>query len=101
MAQLDIHDLQEATAWDADGEKLGQVSQVHVDARTREPAFVTVALGLFNTREHFVPFEGARLDGGDLYVAYTKDTIADAPDLTAESELTDEQTATLRDYYNL
>ncbi|WP_243400554.1 PRC-barrel domain-containing protein [Arthrobacter sp. Bz4] len=57
MAQPDIHDLQEATAWDADGEKLGEVSQVHLDARTGEPAFVTVGLGLFNTREHFIPFD--------------------------------------------
>lgn len=101
MAQPDIHDLQEATAWDADGEKLGEVSQVHLDARTGEPAFVTVGLGLFNTREHFIPFDGARLDGGDLYLAYTKDKITDAPDLTADSELTDEQTAALREYYNL
>ncbi|MHA7276704.1 PRC-barrel domain-containing protein [Arthrobacter sp. HLT1-21] len=101
MAQPDIHDLQEATAWDADGEKLGQVSQVHLDAHTGEPIFVTVALGLFNTREHFIPFDGARLDGGDLHVAYTRDKITDAPDLTAESELTDEQTGSLREYYNL
>ncbi|MBG6179641.1 PRC-barrel domain-containing protein [Arthrobacter sp. CAN_A1] len=101
MAQLDIHDLQVATAWDADGEKLGEVSQVHLDARTGEPTFVTVALGLFNTREHFIPFGGARLDGGDLHVAYTKNKITDAPDLTAESELTDEQAAALREYYSL
>ncbi|WP_026552552.1 PRC-barrel domain-containing protein [Arthrobacter sp. H20] len=101
MAQSDISALQEATAWDADGEKLGEVSQVHLDARTGEPAWLTVPLGLFNTREHFIPFDGARLEGGDLHVAYSKDKIIDAPDLGADSELTDEQTASLREYYNL
>lgn len=101
MAQLDIHDLQEATAWDDDGEKLGEVSQVHLDARTGEPAWLTVPLGLFNTREHFIPLRGARVDGGDVYVAFSKDQIADSPDLTAESELTEEQEESLRDHYNL
>lgn len=101
MAQPDIQELQEATAWDADGEKLGQVSQVHLDARTGEPVWLTVALGLFNTREHFIPYQGARLDGDDLHVAYTKDKITDAPDLEAASELTDERMATLSEYYGI
>ena len=36
-------------AWDADGEKLGNVSQVHLDGISRKPAWVTVGLGLLFT----------------------------------------------------
>lgn len=99
MAQLDIHVLQTATAWDRDGEKLGAVSQVHLDKVSGEAVWITVPLGLFNTREHFVPVAGARLDGENVYVAAAKDMIADSPDLSADSELTPAQEDLLREHY--
>lgn len=99
MDSLEMEDLQTATAWDASGEKLGSVSQVHLDGLSGQPAWVTVGLGLLNTREHFVPLSGARLDGENLYVAVSKDAIKDSPDFTVEEGLTAEQEASLRDYY--
>ena len=101
MDNLDLEQLQAATAWDANGEKLGNVTQVHLDGISREPAWVTVGLGLLNTRENFVPLAGSRLDGDNLYVAVLKDTIKDAPDFTVEEGLTAEQEADLRNYYGV
>lgn len=99
MDQLELEELQAATAWDVNGEKLGNVTQVHLDGLSGRPAWVTVGLGLLNTRENFVPLAGSRLDGDNLYVAVSKDTIKDAPDFTTEEGLTAEQEAELRDYY--
>lgn len=96
---LNMEELQEATAWDASGEKLGNVTQVHLDGASRSPAWITVGLGLMNSREHFVPLAGARLDGGNLYVAVTKDKIKDSPDFKSVEGLTAEQESELRDYY--
>lgn len=99
MENLELEQLQAATAWDVNGEKLGNVTQVHLDGASREPAWITVGLGLLNTRENFVPLAGSRLDGDNLYVAVSKDTIKDAPDFTVEEGLTAEQESSLRDYY--
>lgn len=99
MDSLELEDLQAATAWDTNGEKLGNVTQVHLDGLSHKPAWVTVGLGLLNTRENFVPLAGSRLDGENLYVAVSKDKIKDAPDFTVEEGLTAEQEATLQDYY--
>ncbi|GAA2173001.1 hypothetical protein GCM10009784_05650 [Arthrobacter parietis] len=101
MDNLELEELQAATAWDASGEKLGNVTQVHLDGLSNEPAWVTVGLGLLNTREHFVPLAGARIDGENLYVAVSKDAIKDSPDFTVEEGLTADQEASLRDYYRV
>ncbi|MHA7246148.1 PRC-barrel domain-containing protein [Arthrobacter tecti] len=101
MERLELEQLQAATAWDVDGEKLGNVSQVHLDGVSGEPAWVTVGLGLLNSRENFVPLAGSRLDGDSLFVAVTKDAIKDSPDFSSEEGLTPENEDSLRTYYNL
>jgi hypothetical protein len=75
------HELQSATMWDSSGHRLGLVGQVHRDNETGQLAWLTVALGLAETRERFVPLAGARVEGSDVYVAYDHDTIKDSPDI--------------------
>jgi len=103
-AQFGIHDLQDATVWDAADTKLGTVSQVAVDAFGR-PVWVSVPLGLMETREKFVPLAGARLVQGaqvpDLHVAYSSDTIKDAPDAERGETLTPAEEDLLRRHYGL
>lgn len=101
MEHLELEQLQAATAWDVDGEKLGNVTQVHLDPVSGEPAWVTVGLGLLNSRENFVPLAGSRLDGGNLYVAVSKDKIKDSPDFPVEEGLTADEETSLRSYYNV
>jgi hypothetical protein len=99
----DIHELQDATAWDSEGHKLGQVGQVHRDRGSGRIAWITVALGLLETKSRFVPMAGARVEGPDVHVAYDGDTIKDSPDLdiNAEEGLSSEQEAELAAYYGL
>lgn len=103
-AEFGIHDLQDATVWDAADTKLGKVSQVAVDAFGR-PVWVSVPLGLMETREKFVPLSGARLVQGaqvpDLHVAYSADTIKDAPDAERGNALNPAEEELLRRHYGL
>ncbi|GAA3680729.1 hypothetical protein GCM10023081_18570 [Arthrobacter ginkgonis] len=103
-AEYGIHDLQDATVWDAADMKLGTVSQVAVDAFGR-PVWVSVPLGLMETREKFIPLAGARLVQGaqvpDLHVAYGSDTIKDAPDAERGETLSPAEEELLRRHYGL
>ena len=83
------------------GDKVGSVGQVYVDDTTGAPNWVTVKTGLFGTAETFVPVENARLDGHDIVVGYTKDTIKAAPRVDADGSLSPEEEDTLYRHYGL
>ncbi|MBT2514990.1 PRC-barrel domain-containing protein [Arthrobacter sp. ISL-30] len=70
-----------------DGERIGGIGQFYVDDVGNEPSWVTVKTGLFGTRESFVPLEGARMEGDDLVVAYTKEQVKEAPSVDPEGHL--------------
>ena len=97
--QYVIHELQVSNVWAKDGERLGLVDNVHLDRATGEPAWVTVALGLFEGRQYFVPLQGSRRDEDDLYVNYSRKAIEDSPDMDHDGALTADEEARLEDYY--
>lgn len=101
MAQSEINELQDATAWDSEGSKLGAVNEVHLERTTGAPGWVTVSLGLLNTREHFIPLAGSRFEGGDLHLGWTKDKISDSPEVASARELSADEERMLGDYYGL
>ncbi len=71
----------------ADGEKIGSAGQLYADDDTGEPTWATVKTGLFGTSQAFVPVEGARAEGDDLVVPYTKDHVKDAPRVETDGHL--------------
>jgi uncharacterized protein (TIGR02271 family) len=83
------------------GDKVGSIGQVYVDDTTGAPNWVTVKTGLFGSAETFVPVENARLDGHDVVVAYTKDTIKAAPRVDADGSLSPQEEDTLYRHYGL
>jgi uncharacterized protein (TIGR02271 family) len=97
----DIDRIEGSTAYDAMGEKVGRVGQLYLDDDTGRPSWVTVSTGLFGTSETFVPLDGASFDGEELRLAYSKDTIKDAPRLEADEHLGPSDEAELDRYYGL
>ncbi|MGI3783556.1 MAG: DUF2382 domain-containing protein [Janthinobacterium lividum] len=83
------------------GDKVGGIGQVYVDDTTGAPNWVTVKTGLFGAAETFVPVENARLDGHDIVVGYSKDTIKAAPRVDADGSITPEEEQTLYRHYGL
>ncbi|WP_434994846.1 PRC-barrel domain-containing protein [Arthrobacter sp. Ld5] len=101
MAQAEINKLQAATAWDSKGKKLGDVNDVHLEKESGIPAWVTVSLGLLNSRKHYVPLANSRFEGDDLHLAWTKKEISDAPSANSSIELSPEEERALIDHYGL
>lgn len=99
FSENDIHNLQSATAFCKDGNKIGSVGQVYLDDQSGQPQWVTVNTGLLGTKTNFVPLEGASLDGDRLTVAYGKDVIKDAPSIDEDGHLTEQDEAELYRYY--
>ena len=83
----------------ADGEKIGGIGQLYADDDTGEPTWVTVRTGLFGTHESFVPVEGARVEGSDLVVPYTKDHVKDAPRVDTDGHLEPDEEDRLYAHY--
>lgn len=87
MTSFAVDDLYGATLIDAEGDKVGDVSQVYLDDQSGEPDWVTVRTGFFGTNESFVPLRGATLAGTELRVPYTKAEIKQAPNFDAAHHL--------------
>lgn len=84
-----------------DGDKIGSIGQVYVDDDNDQPTWVTVKTGLFGTSESFVPLEGARLEGNDILVPYSKDQVKDAPRIENDGHLEPTDEDRLYEHYSL
>ncbi len=93
--------LQGKTMKTADGDKLGSIDTLYADREDGHPTFATVNTGLFGTSTSFVPLESAELEGDDLVVPYSKDTVKDAPQIDEDSELTPDEEDRLYQHYGL
>jgi len=97
----------QAVAWrgnnavDANGDKIGTVEEVYLDADTNQPEWLAVKTGLFGSRISFVPIAEATDAGGDVRVPYSKDQVKDAPHAEADGQLSQEEEAQLYRHYGL
>jgi uncharacterized protein (TIGR02271 family) len=99
--QIDRLLNQGANVLSEDGEKIGSIGQVFVDNVNGQPSWVTVRTGLFGMSESFVPLEGARTEGNDIVVPYSKDHVKDAPRIDADRPLEPAEEDRLYQHYQL
>jgi uncharacterized protein (TIGR02271 family) len=97
----DAYEWRDRTVVASDGEKIGSVDEVYLDAQSGEPEWLSVNTGLFGMKSSFVPLQGAQSAGEDVKVAYTKDEVKDAPGIKPDEELTDSEERELWGYYGL
>jgi hypothetical protein len=84
---------------DRDGEQVGKVEEIYLDADSGEPEWALVNTGLFGTKRTFVPLAGATEEDGQLRVPLEKSKVKDAPQVEPDGKLTkDEETALYRHY---
>ncbi len=96
----DLQNMQSQTAVDVNGEKLGKIGQIYVDDQTSQPLWVTIATGMFGTKESFAPLYGSQSTGNGLQLAVTKDMVKDAPGVEADGHIEDSENDALYTYYN-
>ncbi|WP_067495296.1 DUF2382 domain-containing protein [Actinoplanes sp. TFC3] len=101
ITQNDIARLDNADVYETDGDKIGSVGQVFLDAQSGEPEWVTVRTGLFGTKESFIPLQGARVSEDRITVAYRKDQVKDAPRIDADGPLSATEENELYTFYGL
>jgi uncharacterized protein (TIGR02271 family) len=89
------------TAVDADGDKIGKVSEIYLDDETGRPEWATVNTGLFGTKETFVPLAQADLSGDTLRFPYDKAKVKDAPKVDTDGHLSPQEEQELYRYYGL
>lgn len=83
-----------------EGEKVGSVDDLYVDADSGQPEWVLVNRGLFGMAHSVVPLMGARRGGdGGLQVAFTKDAVTKAPDVDAGTDITVDDERRLYEHY--
>lgn len=96
-----IETLRNSTVFGTDGEKIGKVGELYLDAQTGEPTFVTVNTGFFGTNESFIPVDKARYAGEEIHVPYTKEFVKGAPNIAEDGELSPAEEQRLYEYYSL
>lgn len=102
-----MHTLEDVGAWtgrtvvDRDGDKVGKLDHLYVDAETGAPTFMAVKTGLFGMRDSLVPVPEADTGDGDVRVPYDKDTIKHAPNVDADAELSVTEEDELYRYYDM
>jgi len=86
---------------DNDGDKIGSIEEIYLDAETNEPEWALVNTGLFGTKSTFVPLRDATDEDGALRVPYEKARVKDAPKMDPDGQLSQEEEAELYRHYGL
>ena len=86
---------------DRDGEKLGTIEEIYLDAGTDQPAWALVSTGLFGHKQTFVPLREAAESDGTLTVPVDKATVKDAPKIDHNGQLTKREEAGLHAHYGI
>ena len=96
----DPPDYGHRAAVDAEGNRIGKISQVYLDDKTEQPLWVLVETGLFGTRQSFAPIHGSRCDGERVVLAVSKDQVKDAPNIDRDTQLSESEQDALRQHYS-
>ena len=88
-------------AVDSDGDKIGKVEEIYLDAESNEPEWALVNTGLFGTKRSFVPLRNASPSGDGIAVGFDKDTVKNAPKVDPDGRLSQQEEAELYRHYGL
>ena len=81
------------TAVDSDGDKIGSIEEIYMDADTGKPEWLAVKTGMFGSKVSFVPITEASDADGDVRLPYDKQQVKDAPNAEADGELSQDEEA--------
>jgi uncharacterized protein (TIGR02271 family) len=85
----------------SDGDKLGTIEEIYLDAETREPEWALITTGMFGTKQSFVPLRDASPTGEGVSVPFDKATVKDAPRIDPDGQLSQPEEAELSAHYGL
>jgi uncharacterized protein (TIGR02271 family) len=89
------------SAVDSDGEKIGKIDEIYMDAETGKPEWLAVTTGMFGMKLSFIPIAEASAAAGEVRVPYDKQRVKDAPNVEPDGELSQDEEASLYRHYGL
>lgn len=103
-SNFDVESLQQLSGkpvFDSEHQKIGQVEEIFFDEATRQPEWIGIASGgVFGSKHHVVPVEGARIESDGVVVSFSKEQVKNTPSLSGD-EISQDQEATLYQAYGL
>jgi uncharacterized protein YrrD len=84
-----------------DGEKIGRINAIYVDAGTGEPEWVAVSTGGLFGKVTFAPVSQVTREGEDAVVAYEKKHVKNAPKAQTEGAMSPVEEERLCGYYGI
>ncbi len=96
---MDIPQLYGRTVYDSDGDKVGTIDEVYLDAQTGDPEWLAVKTGLFGLKQSFVPLRGAEIGTDRVVVPFDKARVKDAPKIDPDGQLSHREEDELYTYY--
>ena len=89
------------TAVDREGDKLGTIEEIYLDAETQRPEWALIKTGMFGGKSTFMPLEGSTSAGDQIEAPFTKQQVKDAPQPDADGELSQEDESALYSHYGI
>jgi len=86
---------------DRDGDKVGKIEEIYLDADTDQPEWALVSTGLFGSRQTFIPIREASRSGAALQVPFESSLIKDAPKMDADGQLSQDEEEQLYRHYGM
>src|SRR3954468_11205203 len=84
---------------DNDGDKIGAIEEIYLDAETNQPEWAVVKTGLFGNKQTFVPIGDASSTGDGVRVPFEKATVKDAPSIDPNVRLSQGEELDLSRHY--
>ncbi len=85
--------------YDSDGDKIGKIDEIYLDAETNDPEWAVVSTGLFGNKQTFVPIGDANTTGDGVGVPFEKATVKDAPRIDPDGRLSQDEERALYQHY--
>ena len=95
------YDWEGRTLKDREGDKIGKIDALYLDKQTDRPEWALVNTGMFGTKSSFVPLAGAAPQGDDVVVQVDAAQVKDAPKMSPDEELSEEQEVELFRHYGV
>ena len=87
------------TLVDSNGDKIGKIEEIYLDADSDAPEWALVTTGMFGSKQTFVPIQDAALGEDGIRVPFEKATVKDAPKVDPDGKLSEQEEDELYRHY--
>jgi sporulation protein YlmC with PRC-barrel domain len=102
MTQVtDAHQWRGRTVVTPNGDKIGTLEEIYLDAHTGRPGWAGVKTGLFGMKQSFIPLADANALFGNVAVPYSREQVAEAPKVDPDGELSANEEEQLYRHYGI